>query len=100
MSNLIPGNQKHLGLNDRMFIEKSLNEGRSFKDIARYLCKDPTTISKEVKLHRLSDWYHKGTFFNVHNFCIHRYHCKKTNACNKIIVCGIKCTSCPTCNQI
>ncbi|HPO77982.1 MAG TPA: helix-turn-helix domain-containing protein, partial [Thermoclostridium caenicola] len=39
-------------------IEKSLNEGRSFKDIARYLCKDPTTISKEVKLHRLSDWYH------------------------------------------
>lgn len=35
MSNLISGNQKHLGLNDRMFIEKSLNEGRSFKDISR-----------------------------------------------------------------
>jgi len=99
MSNLIPGNQKHLRLNDRMFIEKSLNEGLSFKDIARYLCKDPTTISKEVKLHRLSDWYHKGSFLNARNFCIHRYHCKKTNACNKIILCGIKCTSCPTCNQ-
>jgi len=82
-----------------MFIEKSLNEGLSFKDIARYLCKDPTTISKEVKLHRLSDWYHKGSFLNARNFCIHRYHCKKTNACNKIILCGIKCTSCPTCNQ-
>ena len=99
MSNLIPGNQKHLRLDDRLFIEKSLNEGRSFKDIARYLCKDPTTISKEVKLHRFSDWYHKGTFYNAHNFCIHRYHCRKTNACNKIILCGIKCTSCPTCNQ-
>lgn len=99
MSNLIPGNQKHLRLNDRLFIEKSLNEGRSFKDIACYLCKDPTTISKEVKLHRLSDWYHKGTFYNAHNFCIHRFHCRKTNACNKIILCGIKCTSCPTCNQ-
>ena len=99
MSNLIPGNQKHLRLEDRLFIEKSLNEGRSFKDIARYLCKDPTTISKEVKLHRLSDWYHKGTFYNAHNFCIHRYHCRKSNACNKIILCGIKCTSCPTCNQ-
>ena len=99
MSNLIPGNQKHLRLNDRMFIEKSLNEGLSFKDIARYLCKDPTTISKEVKLHRLSDWYHNGSFLNARNFCIHRYHCKKTNACNKIILCGIKCTSCPTCNQ-
>ena len=99
MSNLIPGNQKHLRLDDRLFIEKSLNEGRSFKDIARYLCKDPTTISKEVRLHRLSDWYHKGTFYNAHNFCIYRYHCRKTNACNKIILCGIKCTSCPTCNQ-
>ncbi len=93
MSILIPVNQKHLELNNRMFIEKSLNEGRSFKDIARFLCKDPTTISKGVKLHRLSDWYHKGTFYNAHNFCVHRHHCRKTNACNKIIVCGIKCTS-------
>lgn len=49
--------------------------------------------------HRLSDWYHKGTFYNAKNFCVHRYHCKKTNACRKIILCGIKCTSCPTCNQ-
>ena len=23
----------------------------------------------------------------------------KTNACGKIILCSIKCTSCPTCNQ-
>jgi IS30 family transposase len=30
---------------------------------------------------------------------VHRYHCKKTNACNKIILCGVKCASCPTCNQ-
>ena len=99
MSKYIPGNQKHLTLNDRIYIENELNKGTSFKDIARFLCKDPTTISKEVKAHRLSDWYHKGTFYNAHNFCIHRYHCKKTNACGKIIVCGIKCTSCPTCNQ-
>ena len=99
MSRYIPGNQKHLSLDDRKYIERSLNEGTSFKDIARFLCKDPTTISKEVKLHRLSDWYHKGTFYNAHNFCIHRYRCRKTNVCNKIILCGIKCTSCPTCNQ-
>ena len=85
MSKYIPGNQKHLSLEDRKYIESSLNAACSFKDIARFLCKDPTTISKEVKLHRLSDWYHKGTFYNAHNFCIHRYHCKKTNACGKII---------------
>ena len=98
MSSLIPGNQKHLTLDDRKFIERSLNSGVSFKEIAKSLCKDPTTISKEVRLHRLTDWYHKGTFYNARNFCIHRYHCKKINACGKIILCGVKCTSCPTCN--
>ena len=60
MSKFIPGNQKHLTLEDRVFIENSLNQRRSFKDIAKYLCKDPTTISKEVKLRRASDWYHKS----------------------------------------
>lgn len=99
MSRYIPGNQKHLTLEDRIYIENELNKGTSFKDIARFLCKDPTTISKEVKAHRLSDWYHKGTFYNAKNFCIHRYHCKKTNACGKIVLCGVKCASCPTCNQ-
>ena len=99
MSRYIPGNQKHLTLEDRKYIENSLNEGLSFKDIARYLCKDPTTISKEIRLHRMSYLYRKGTFYNAHNFCIHRYRCKKTNVCDKIILCGIKCTSCTTCNQ-
>ena len=99
MSKYIPGNQKHLTLNDRIYIENELAKGTTFKDIAAFLCKDPTTISKEVRSHRVSDWYHKGTFYNAKNFCIHRYHCKKTNACGKILLCGIKCTSCPTCNQ-
>lgn len=83
MSKYIPGNQKHLTLDDRIYIQNELSKGTSFKDIARFLCKDPTTISKEVKAHRLSDWYHKGTFYNAKNFCVHRYHCKKTNACGK-----------------
>ena len=99
MSKYIPGNQKHLTFDDRKYIEKSLNQGLSFKEIAKYLCKDPTTISKEIRAHRLSDWYHKGTFYNAHNFCIHRYRCRKTNACRKIILCDMKCASCPTCNQ-
>ena len=99
MSKYIPGNQKHLTLEDRIYIENSLNMGYTFKHIARYLCKDPTTISKEIRLHRLSDWYHKGTFYNAKNFCVHRYHCRKTNACGKIVLCGVKCASCPTCNQ-
>lgn len=79
MSNLIPSNQKHLTLQNRLYIEKPLNEGYSSKDIARYLSKDPTTIFKEIRAHRLSDWYHKGTFYNAHNFCIHRY--RRKNQC-------------------
>lgn len=99
MSKYIPGNQKHLTMEDRKYIEHSLNEGHSFKDIAKYLCKDPTTISKEVRLHRLDDWYHKGPFYNKKNFCEKRYRCTKTNACDKIIICGVRCASCPTCNK-
>ena len=50
MSKYIPGNQKHLSLEDRIYIENELNKGETFKNIARFLCKDPTTISKEVRL--------------------------------------------------
>nr|WP_246597654.1 helix-turn-helix domain-containing protein [Faecalicatena faecalis] len=46
MSKHIPGNQKHLTLEDRIYIETSLCKGHTFKDIAKYLCKDPTNISK------------------------------------------------------
>jgi len=99
MSKYIPGNQKHLTIEDRIYIQNELDKGTSFKDIARFLCKDPTTISKEVKVRRSSDWFHKGTFLNAKNFCTKRFRCKKTNACNKILLCGVKCASCPTCNQ-
>lgn len=57
MGKYIPSNQKHLTLENRIYIENELN---------------------------------KGTFFNSKNFCVHRYHCKKTNACRKIILCRIK----------
>ena len=89
MSKYIPGNQKHLTLENRIFIQNSLDQGMSFKDIAKYLCKNSSTISKEVKKRRKFDWHYKGGFNNANNFCVHRYHCKKTNVCEKIIVCGV-----------
>lgn len=100
MSNLIPGNQKHLTLNDRLYIEHALDDGRSFRDIAKYLCKDPTTISREVRLHRSLDTWHKCSFNNPYNFCIHRFKCRKTNVCNKLLICDQKCASCHKCNQV
>ncbi len=45
------GNQKHLTLSERIHIEKSLLAGESFAAIGRKLCKDPSTISKEIRRH-------------------------------------------------
>lgn len=45
------GNHKHLTLSDRIKIEYGLNQGISFNAIAKELHKDPSTISKEVRLH-------------------------------------------------
>ena len=64
MSNLIPGNHKHLTLEDRQFIEQSLNSQLSFREIAKYLCKDPSTISKEVLRHRIVNTWNRGSFNN------------------------------------
>ena len=100
MSNLIPGNCKHLTLEDRLFIEKSLNEHKSFREIAKYLCKDPSTISKEVWKHRIVNTFNRGSFSNPYNFCIHRYKCRKTNACDKLIICDTLCRSCHRCNNV
>ena len=100
MSNTIPGNHKHLTLKDRLYIEESLNDGRSFRDIARYLCKDPTTIAKEVRLHRVNSSTDHGSFNNPKNFCVKRFRCKKTNACEKVFLCDRHCKTCPKCNQV
>lgn len=100
MSKLIPGNHKHLTLNDRTFIEQSLNEGKSFREISKYLCKDPSTISDEVFKNRIANTWNRGSFNNPHNFCVHRFRCRKTNACRKLIPCDTLCRSCSVCNRI
>jgi IS30 family transposase len=100
MSRLIPGNQKHLTLDDRFYIEKSLDQGLSFLDISKYLCKDPSTISKEIQLNRIPHGWNRGSFDNPYNFCVHRFDCRKKNACKKVIVCDRFCRSCSKCNSV
>jgi IS30 family transposase len=46
-------NQKHLTLEQRKHIEEALNQNMNMKEIAKFLSKDPTTISKEIKKHRI-----------------------------------------------
>ena len=51
------GNQKHLTFEQRVDIEKGLTENKSFTEIGRIIGKNPSTISKEVRLqyHQLPD---------------------------------------------
>ncbi|WP_352418636.1 helix-turn-helix domain-containing protein [Proteiniborus sp.] len=96
MCKLIPGNHKHLTLDNRIYIEKSLDNNMPFKEIAKYICKDPTTISKEVKKHRILK--KKNDFVNF-NLCIHRRNCSLKNVCNRTIPCKKQCSSRIECNS-
>ena len=44
---------KHIQLDDRIEIQECLCKGMTFKAIAKRIGKDPTTVSKEVKLHAI-----------------------------------------------
>lgn len=96
MSNLIPGNQKHLTMDDRVYIEKCLDKKMPFKEIAKYICKDPTTISKEIKKHRTLN--KRNDFVNF-NRCIHRSSCTLRNVCKRPIPCTKFCKSCNACTS-
>ena len=54
MNNLKTATQKHMTLDDRISIEKGLDQHLSLRSIALQLGKDPTTISKEIKSTGLS----------------------------------------------
>lgn len=54
MNNSKTATQKHMTLDDRISIEKGLDQHLSLRSIALQLGKDPTTISKEIKSTGLS----------------------------------------------
>lgn len=87
-------NQKHLTLEDRNFIEQALNQDMTFKEIAKFLSKDPTTISKEVKKHRIRK--EPSTFNGGKNVCKRRFACRKKNVCgrNCKALCSKYCSRC------
>lgn len=55
---------KHLTHNERIEIEKGLNENCSFKEIAARTDKSLSTISKEIKIHRYAK---ERNYYNVSN---------------------------------
>ena len=64
------GNQKHLTFEQRVDIEKGLTENKSFAEIGRTIGKDPSTISKEVRLHAHTKEHPDAGYTNPP--CIHR----------------------------
>lgn len=87
---------KHLTLDERNFIEQELAKNTRFREIAKQLCKDPTTISKEVKKHRIRK---EGQSIHINfNHCAKRYNCHRHNLCNS--TCTKECRHCNHCNNV
>jgi len=99
MSNLIPGNQKHLTLDNRVFIEKCLDQNMNMKDIARPLCKDPSTISKEIKKHRTFHPHNDLASRGPVNRCIHKKDCSLKKVCPTTSLCTGRCASKTGCRK-
>ena len=68
------GNQKHLTYEQRVEIEKGLVNNKTFAEIARTIGKDPSTISKEVRLHSKTKERPDAGYTNPP--CIHRKKCE------------------------
>ena len=79
-------NHKHMNLSDRIFIETSLNQNLTFKEIGAALGKDPTTISREVRKHRIlsEGWVHGDEIP-----CAYVRNCRKKNMC--VHKCNVLC---------
>lgn len=89
-------NQKHLTLEDRNYIEQALNQNITFTEMGKYLQKDPTTISKEIKKHRIRK---EGNSIHVNfNHCSKRYSCHKKGICGTR--CKRECRTCKECNKV
>lgn len=86
--------QKHMTLSDRIFIEQSLANHNSFKDIASVLKKDPSTISKEIRKHRT---FKEGSHYNLKNNCSLLSSCQHVRICDGKL-CNYLCKRSKTCD--
>lgn len=79
----------HLTLSDRIYIAQALERRMKFKDIALFIEKDPTTVSKEIRRHRVAKESGRKTALREN-----RSTCTKQHMCHQRYrnrMCG-KCT--------
>lgn len=94
---------KFFNYEERLILQKYLKESLSFKEIARHMAKDPTTISREVR--KYSSQVATGYPGFPFNACRNRFNCRLKNICGKncsrksVIYCKL-CSSCnPNCQK-
>jgi IS30 family transposase len=97
MSKTIQTNQKHMNQENRVVIEKGLDSSCSLRSISKELGKDPTTISKEIKKHRVFQEHNK---FNEPTFrCALARNCHRKNVCSTVTLCHRECKHCQRCHN-
>jgi len=82
---------KHLALEDRIIIEAGLNAAQPLKHIALSIGKDPTTVAKEIKRHRLAK---AATQFNHQVNCQNLMTCQRGGLCSDLPACFAMCKHC------
>lgn len=97
MSKKIQTNQKHMSQDNRVVIEKGLDASRTLHSIADELGKDPTTIAKEIKKHRVFQEHNR---FNESPFrCALANDCHKKHVCSTVLFCDRECKRCRKCHS-
>lgn len=96
MSKKIQTNQKHMNQDNRVVIEKGLDNSEPLSGIAERIGKDPTTIAKEIKKHRVFQEHNK---FNESPFrCANVKDCHKKHVCGSYLACKRECHRCNRCH--
>lgn len=87
------GNFKHLTLSDRAKIEVMIEKGCNFSQIARELNKDSSTISKEIRRHRIVVPHYRDEKSRKRSECALLDNCQKQHLCGNTS-CTSRCSKC------
>jgi len=89
---------KHLTDEERLQIENWLKGRISLKQIAHWLERSPSTVSREIRARAVpSD---KSAPYRPHNRCALRRECKRLQLCEGKPDCTKRCSSCKLCNAL
>lgn len=87
---------KHLSIEERTTIKTMLDSSASFKEIARVLGRDCTTISKEIRNHLL--FQKTGCYGHSFNDCANRRSCPVSGLCSDPGCRFRRCSNCSKCH--